>query len=96
MINLDTDPGQMVIRSIITLGHKDPVEWKTVCGWINDSLEILKNEMIDVRGDNTLLAQGYADALRDVSEAFNNPHGVLKAIKARKHREELGKQIKTW
>lgn len=91
MKSLTDDKGLDVTNALIRLeNNADFALFKT---WLGASYEDIKGQLIDTRGENTLLAQGYADALRDITESVNDPRRFHIIAKARANRVEIANNL---
>ena len=93
MKSLTDDRGTAVANALIRMENN--ADFVLIKSWIDASFEDIKCQLIDVRGENTLLAQGYADALRDITESFNSPRRILEISKFHAARQAMVNDIKT-
>ena len=79
MIALNKELAQDIANAIIRLENDE--SFIIIKSWVNASLDDIKAQLIETEGNNTLLAQGYAQALRDIAGTFNEPRKIIDRLK---------------
>ena len=92
MIDLTSKYGQQVLKAIARKSA-DP-DFRTIVKWIQDSLDVYKDELIFTEGEKTIRAQGYAEALKDIVTPCLNPQAIIHGLNKALERAEVGKKIR--
>jgi hypothetical protein len=94
MIDFSSEQGQRTINAIARL--EGAPDFEIVKEWLNAMLVNIGIDWIDLRGEETLIAQGYGEALRDITVPLNYPRKVIESINSQSERKAAGGRIRTY